>query len=91
MEIKVKRGRHKGQTFKLLGEIGRVLGSRCLPELSWKGNWPARAALDIDRYTKADAPLYFGRIGKFEYIISHLDLYGVKLKKMVGKSRVELE
>lgn len=80
MGIKVKRGRHKGQDFTLIGDIERVLGSSCISELAWKGNWPSKSAMDIERYTKADAPLYLGRIGRSEYIISHFDLYGVKMK-----------
>lgn len=75
--IKIKKGRLKGESFKLEGELTEVFGhdGDSLAYLATAGNnWAARNALEIDNYTIDDAPFYYGKIGSLGYILSAKDL-----------------
>ncbi len=72
--IKVKYGRFKGQDFRVEGIIDDDL-----PFLAANGNWAARNAINIDKYTLQNLPFYYGKIGALGYIISEEDL-GVRPK-----------
>lgn len=74
----VKRGRLKGSRFVLEADVRKMNPSGSLPELAGRGNWAARNALALDKYTEEDAPFYYGHIGNLGYIVSHGDLYGEK-------------
>lgn len=67
-------GRFKGETFHNEGTIEEVIGPLNLPMLATTGNWAARNAIEIDRYTVKDEPFYYGHIGGLGYIISGKDL-----------------
>lgn len=70
----VKKGRFKGQEFRLEGVIDEDL-----PFLASQGNYAAKNALEIDKYTLQDVPFFYGKIGSLGYVISQHDL-GVKPK-----------
>ena len=80
-KIKVKRGRFKGKIFKLEGLIEDVCGDNSLAVLCCRGNYAAKNAFDIDKYTVYDEPFYYGKIGSLGYIISAKDL-GIKIKEV---------
>ena len=46
----------------------------CLPTLMSMGNWAAKNALEIEKYTIDDAPFLYGKIGNLGYIVSEKDL-----------------
>lgn len=74
-EVVVQAGRFKGKTFLLEAEIGDMPGhENSLPMLAISGNWAAINALEIDKYTVADEPFYYGKIDSLGYIISKKDL-----------------
>lgn len=79
----VKRGRFAGKEFVLEDDIDNmrapdgILGGG-LAYLACTGNWAARNALEIDKYTISNAPFYYGKIGNLGYIISHEHLFGNK-------------
>lgn len=53
----------------------RPIFERCLPYLAtFGGNWAARNAMEVDKYTIDDAPFYYGKIGSLGYIIAEKDL-----------------
>ncbi|MCP6727371.1 MAG: hypothetical protein KJI69_05180 [Patescibacteria group bacterium] len=76
--VTVKNGRFKGEEFRIEDDINdmepRMRGGTDLPTLAMRGNWAAKNALQIDKYTIDDAPFYYGKIGALGYVISKHDL-----------------
>lgn len=73
-EVTVQSGRFKGETFRIEATIDDMEGAPVTLEQIANRNWAARNALDIDGYTEADKPFYYGKIGSLGYIISAKDL-----------------
>lgn len=76
--IKVKSGRHKGLDYRVEAPLSKMPGSNHLPDLVSQGNWAAHNAIEIDKYTIADEPFYYGKIDGLGYIISAKDLGKIK-------------
>ena len=75
--IKIKHGRFKGQLFRVEGLIQDIRsggGTEDLHELAFDGNWAAKNAIEIDKYSIENKPFYYGKIGALGYIISAKDL-----------------
>lgn len=69
-KVIIKRGRFKGETFKIEGKIEDIFKEDCLPLIASTGNLAAINALEIDNYKYTDAPFYYGKIRALGYILS---------------------
>lgn len=73
-EIKIIKGKFKGEIFKLEGTIAEVMGEDNLADLAIFKRNPAAVEALSRGYTINDEPFYYGKIGMLGFIISESEL-----------------